>query len=127
MRQEAEMWWKQALKDLEAAEKNMDIGIFYLVAFLCQQSVEKALKALYIEKLRRSPEMTHSLVYLGKSVGLDEKFLSNLRKMAPDFIISRYPDVSQEPPYELYDREMVEERLKHARELIEWVGNALSK
>ena len=50
MRKEVEEWWKQALKDLDSAEKNLNIEEFYLTAFLCQQSVEKALKALYILK-----------------------------------------------------------------------------
>ena len=50
MRKEVEEWWKQALKDLDSTEKNLNIEEFYLTAFLCQQSVEKALKALYILK-----------------------------------------------------------------------------
>ena len=47
MRKEAENWWKQALKDFEVAGKNLEIDQYYIVAFLCQQAVEKGLKALY--------------------------------------------------------------------------------
>jgi len=34
MREEVMLWWKQALKDLEAAEKNFQIGLYYVSAFL---------------------------------------------------------------------------------------------
>ncbi len=74
MREEVKSWWKQAAKDLDSANKNFEIKEYYLVAFLCQQSVEKALKALYIHKLRESPGLTHSLIFLGKSVEVPEEF-----------------------------------------------------
>ena len=40
------VWLAQAEKDLEMAEKLYESEQYYLVAFLCQQSVEKALKNL---------------------------------------------------------------------------------
>jgi len=55
LRKEAELWIKQALKDLELAEKNFEIEGYYIVAFLCHQSLEKALKGLYILKHKRLP------------------------------------------------------------------------
>lgn len=121
MREEVLLWWKQAQKDLEVAEKNFKIEEFYLVAFLCHQSVEKALKALYIHNLNDSAGKTHSLVHLGKSVGIPEKLISYLKKMTPDFVITRYPDISQEIPYELFDEEIAQERLGFAKEVIAWI------
>jgi len=94
MRKEVKEWWKQALKDLDSAEKNLNIGEFYLTAFLCQQSVEKSLKALYIHKLKESPGATHSLIFLGKEVGIPEGYYSTLRRLSPDFVITRYPDAA---------------------------------
>jgi len=66
MREEAINWWEQALKDLEIAKKNLDIESFYVSAFLSQQATEKALKALYIHRLRDTPGKTHSLLHLGR-------------------------------------------------------------
>ncbi len=68
MRKEVEIWLKQALKDFESAKKNLKIREYYLVAFLCQQAVEKGLKALFIHLHKKLPEKTHSLIYLGRKV-----------------------------------------------------------
>jgi HEPN domain-containing protein len=120
MREEVKAWWRQALKDLDAAEKNFEIGEYYLVAFLCQQSVEKALKAFYIQKLKKATT-THSLIYLGKSVGVPKELEKTLRDLTPDFVVSRYPDVAQEVPYELYDEDIAKEKLNGAKKVIGWV------
>ena len=127
MREEVMLWWKQSLKDLEAAEKNLQIGLYYVSAFLSQQSVEKALKALYIHKLKSIPEPSHSLVHLGKKVGIPKEFESHLRKLTPDFVISRYPDAAQAVPYELYDEEIAKEKLEIARSVVAWVKKELEK
>ena len=125
MREEAKLWIKQALKDFEAAEKNLEIEEYYLVAFLAQQSVEKALKSLYIHKLSRFPGTTHSLLYLGRSVGVPKELEGILRKLTPDFVITRYPDVSQEVPYELYDENSAKDRINSAKKVLEWVEKEL--
>jgi HEPN domain-containing protein len=127
MRREAELWWRQALEDFKSAEANLGIGRFYLVAFLCHQAVEKALKALYIEEKKESPGTTHSLVYLGQSLGAPEEILQHLRRMSPDYVVARYPNAAHGIPSELYDRETAEERLRLAREVLDWVGKRLGK
>ncbi|TDA33417.1 MAG: hypothetical protein DSO04_00755 [Hadesarchaea archaeon] len=43
---------------MKSAEGSLRIKRYYVVAFLCQQAVEKALKALYLEKRRESPGST---------------------------------------------------------------------
>ena len=109
MRIEVELWWRQALKDLEAAEKNFELGEYFVTAFLCQQSVEKALKGLYIHKLKESPSTTHSLIYLGRKVEIPEDYESLFRRIQPDFVMIRYPDAAQALPHELYDEEIARE------------------
>ena len=46
MDRDAELWWKQSEHDFENAKRNLDSKQYYLTAFLVQQAVEKALKAL---------------------------------------------------------------------------------
>jgi len=125
LREEVELWWKQALKDIEAAEINFKNKIYYVAAFLSQQAVEKALKALYIKKLRKSPGNTHSLIYLGKEVNIPNELIENLRKLTPDFVISRYPDITQTLPYELYDEETSKEKIELAKEVLKWIEKQL--
>lgn len=127
MRKEVQDWWKQATRDLESAEKNLRLEEYHLTAFLCQQSVEKALKALYMHKLKELPGATHSLIFLGRSVGIPANYYSALRKLTPDFVIARYPNAAQTSPYELYDEEIARERLKMAREVVDWVGKELER
>jgi HEPN domain-containing protein len=127
MRKEVEEWWLQALKDLNSAEKNLTIEEFYLTAFLCQQSVEKALKALYMHRLKESPGATHSLIFLGRNVGIPDEYYNTLRRISPDFVVARYPNAAHALPYELYDEAIAKERLELARKVIEWVQAELKK
>ena len=46
---EANRWIAKAERDLNAAKINFDNKLFEVSAFLCQQSVEKALKALQLK------------------------------------------------------------------------------
>ena len=103
MRNETVLWWKQSEKDFDAAKKNFTIKEYYLVAFLCQQSVEKALKAVYIEKLKTNPGPIHSLIMLATTVKLPEEYFTILRKLSVDFISTRYPYAVSGVPYEMYD------------------------
>ncbi|MEN4006818.1 MAG: HEPN domain-containing protein [Methanobacteriaceae archaeon] len=125
MREEVSNWWKQALKDLESASKNIEINEYYATAFLSQQATEKALKALYIHTIKESPGPTHSLLFLGRSVKILSEFLSGLRKLSPDFVITRCPDAAHGVPYELYDDEIAKERLEIAKNVIKWIQKEL--
>jgi HEPN domain-containing protein len=127
MREEVSNWWKQAKKDLESAEKNLGIEEYYITAFLAQQSVEKSLKSLYIHKVREAPGPTHSLIYLGKKVGIPEEYHTMLRKLNPDFVITRYPDAANGIPYELYDKKIAVERLNIAKKIHKWIAIELKK
>lgn len=127
MRKEVEHWWLQALKDLDSAQKNLNIEEHHLAAFLCQQSVEKALKALYMHRFKESPGATHSLIFLGKKTGIPEEHHNGLRRLSPDFVITRYPNAAQAVPYELYDEKIAAERIGIARKVIEWVRQELEK
>ena len=42
-------------------------------------------------------------------------------------MVSRYPDVAQSLPYELYDEEIAKERIEIARKVIEWVKRELGE
>ena len=50
MGKEVENWWKQAQRDLISANNSLNAKDFYLSAFMSQQAVEKALKAVLIKE-----------------------------------------------------------------------------
>ncbi len=125
MRKEIENWWKQGNNDLEKAavlyrSKNYDGTAFY-----CQQAVEKTLKALILEKTRETNVEGHSLIYLGKMAKIPEEYFSGLKKLSPQYFIARYPDLTEEVPYELYDENNAKEFLNIAQEVIKWIEKRL--
>ncbi len=127
MREESVLWWKQSEKDFDAAKKNFVIKEYYLVAFLCQQSVEKGLKAVYIEKLKTNPGPIHSLMTLATTVRLPEEYLTTLRKLSVDFISTRYPDAASGLPYEMYDEKIAKERLEETTKVLTWIKKELKE
>jgi len=127
MREEARNWLKQGLKDLKTAEKNLKIKEYYASAFFAHQAVEKVLKALFIQKKRKLPPPTHSLIFLGKSVDAPKSLYWMLRKLNPDYVLTRYPDAAYGLPYELYDENLAKEKISMAKKVIEWVKSEIGK
>lgn len=127
MREEAERWWKQAEHDMKTAEYNLKGEILDAAAFYCQQAVEKALKAIFIHIKKSSPGATHSLVYLANELELPVKFYRFLKELSTEFIVSRYPDVAGDVPYKTYKKEVVQDYIKEAKEVIEWLKSQTKK
>ena len=124
MREEIIHWWKQAQSDFCKAEVLNEGKQYDGVAFYCQQAVEKALKAVILLKTKKETG-GHSLGYLGQKSGIPERFFSGLKKLSPQYFLSRYPDASEEIPYELYDESSAKEFLSLAREVLGWTMKQL--
>ena len=116
MRLEVLNWFKQAEKDLEKAEILFKNQSFDGTAFYSQQTAEKALKAAILFKKEDKAE-GHSLIYLGKEARIPEFLFPQLKKLSPQYIISRYPDVSDDLPSDLYDEELAKGFLETARKV----------
>ena len=127
MRKEIENWWEQAKKDLEVAGKNYVGADYYIACFLCQQAVEKGLKALFILKKGKSPGQTHSLIFLAKEIPVPREFYDLLQSLTPEFIITRYPDVAGDAPFKLYSEEKTKQYLDKARRLLQWIEVQIKK
>ncbi len=127
MRRETEMWWRQAEDDLKNAHKNLDMGGYYLVVFLCQQAVEKGLKAYFFKIRNTGPGTTHSLVYLATETNLPQKFFKFLRKLMPQFVTTRYPDAAYGVPSELYDKSIASEYLQETDEVMQWLRSKIKE
>ncbi|MBI4868894.1 MAG: HEPN domain-containing protein [Candidatus Wallbacteria bacterium] len=126
MRTDAELWWKQAVRDLETARHCRASGDHYAAAFFCQQSVEKALKALYIEKKLASPGPGHSLVYLGREVGVSKQLMTFLRELNPEYIVTRYPDAANGLPHENYDDAIAGSLIEGSEEVLRWIESQVN-
>lgn len=120
-RREVERLLTQARRDLENAEKSISIAAHEVAAFLCQQSIEKAMKALYAHKRRTRAPATHSLIELGSDLSAPKTLAKALATINPDYVMSRYPDAANGVPGHLYTKQMAEERVEAAREVWKWI------
>lgn len=127
MKPEINNWLKQAEHDLDAAAKNIDIKAYDVAAFLCQQAVEKYFKALYIKKYKKVAPRIHYLDQLSKMLELDGLIIDQAKELSDDYMISRYPDVTNGAPYEEYDESSAKKKLEVAREIIIRVKEMLNK
>ncbi len=127
MREEIKNWWEQAKRDLRSAENSLKSEDYYICAFLCQQAVEKGLKALLMIITKERKFDTHSLVELGKRAKVNLDILKDLRKLSPEYTISRYPDVTDTLPYENYDKEIALDLLNRAKNVIRWLNTQMKE
>lgn len=94
MKEECKKWFKKAKEDLRTAKFNYRGKRYDVVAFFCQQAVEKALKALSIEKTGEFRKI-HDLKLLGKQVGLPKKYIPLCEEISLAYVYSRYPDIPE--------------------------------
>lgn len=122
MRTEIRVWREQARADLDAADANLKENRYDA------QAVKKALKAYLLNKKRnpQSPEMfSHSLIHLAKICRMQERFHSFLRDLTSEYVNTRYPTASEEPPEVLYDKTIASRTLASAKEVVEWIEKHL--
>ncbi|MBS3118578.1 HEPN domain-containing protein [Candidatus Woesearchaeota archaeon] len=127
MRKEIENWLEQAEADFDGAEYNFEGGKYYIAAFLCQQAVEKALKALFLYEKKGEVPQSHSLIYLATNTSAPEKFFSFLKELTPKFVDTRYPDASVDLPKRIYDKENTTGLLKKSKEVLIWISKKLKQ
>jgi HEPN domain-containing protein len=111
-------WFKQALHDLDMAEKNLDIGGYDVSAFLAHQSVEKLLKTIFI-LLGKNVPRTHYLDDMARTLKLNKEIIDVISDLTVDYAFSRYPDVSENVPFEEYTKEISKEKVETAKKIFE--------
>ncbi len=120
MQQDVKIWWEQAQADLRAAQFNLTGGQYFVAAFLSQQAVEKALKALIIKKTNTLVKI-HDLVILGRKAGLDEALLKKSELLSKVYIESRYGIIGDTAPSKKFTKENTAAYLSIAEEILSWV------
>jgi len=122
----AQKWIKQALHDLEMAEKNIGIEGYDVAAFLSHQAVEKLFKGLIAYSGRPVPK-THFIDDLGRSLQLPDNILELIMDLAADYQFSRYPDISDCIPFEQYDAKLARQRIECAKEIFGYVADRIQE
>ena len=130
MKKQVEDWILLADKDLGAAEIILkdEHPLTNIVAFHCQQAIEKYLKAFIIEN-NISLIMTHDLIKLNgmineiKHLGIDEKKLIVLNEV---YIDSRYPGDLGLIPDGMPTNEQAKEFIEYVKEIKVIINNELA-
>lgn len=126
MREEISNWWKQAQADLQSAENSFKAGDYYLAVFMCQQAVEKGLKALCLLRLKKSIP-GHSLIYLGKILKAPHQIWKDIQSLNPEYITTRYPDVANAAPVDIYNEEIAKAHIQEAKRILTWLKNQIKE
>lgn len=112
-------WLNAAEDDLQTARILFEQKVYYASAFYCQQAAEKALKAVYINRIKKA-NISHNLISTAMELKTPQQILSACKRLNPHYIQSRYPDAGNAVPKEAYEAGTVEELLKKAEEVFEW-------
>jgi len=129
MKRQTEDWILLAEKDLQAAEiiLNSEFPLTNIVAFHCQQTIEKYLKAYLIEN--EIPILrTHDLIRLNgmikeiNDLGIDEAKLMIINEV---YIETRYPGELGLMPGGMPSKEQTEEFVEFAKEVKTIITNGL--
>ena len=109
-------WLKQALHDLKIAEKNIDIEGYDVAAFLAHQSVEKLLKSIFGFQGKKIPKI-HYIDELGQKLGLSDDTLEDIIDLTSDYLFARYPDMSDNVPFEHYNESIAKSKIEKAKRI----------
>jgi HEPN domain-containing protein len=108
---EEEAWLQHAEYDLEVARTALAAGLFAQCLISCQQAVEKALKAAYIQKYGQAAPRIHDLIRLARDTDLEHRLQPPLPGLTLWYLEARYPDLADVPAFQRVPREAAQEAL----------------
>jgi len=89
-----------ALAEFETAKAMLKSGRYRYVAFICQQCIEKTLKAIFVQEYREIPPYTHNLIVLAKKLSCANEIMQIhrgfLERLNAFYIESRYAEAIDE-------------------------------
>jgi HEPN domain-containing protein len=117
-------WFSLAKYDLATAEDMLKAGRYLYVAFMCQQAIEKILKACYVKQHTSTPPYTHNLLRLVKELNfkdeIDKEMMVAIEELNSYYIESRYTEDIEELSKLLTETKAVSV-LNSTKELFEWI------
>ena len=94
MKLETTEWLEQVKYDLDTAESMLKTGRYVYIIFMCHLAIEKALKALIVEKTGKMPPKIHNLIRLIKlgNAELNSHQLKFVSRLSLASVVTRYPE-----------------------------------
>lgn len=129
MEKEITYWIEHATYDLETAEAMFNTGRYLYVTFMCQQSIEKLLKAIIIRFKSVTPPFSHNLRRLAEIAGIDEKMTESqinfFDDLTPFCIAARYP-AYKDKMMKIATKEISQNYLKQTKDIFLWLNNLMT-
>lgn len=120
-------YFERSKYDLDTAEAMLKAERYLYVAFMCQQSLEKLLKAIIVQKGKEILPI-HNLVRLADIAGIyhsmDPRHQDFLADLTPFAIEARYGDY-RESLLEIIDHKGAQECLSKTKEVFKWLMGKL--
>jgi HEPN domain-containing protein len=117
-------WISLAEYDLATAHDMLKAGRFLYVAFMCQQAIEKILKACYVKQHESTPPYTHNLLRIIKELSfrdeISNEMIAAIEELNSYYIESRYTEDIEELSKLLTETKAVSV-LNSTKELFEWI------
>jgi HEPN domain-containing protein len=117
-------WLSLAKYDLATSSEMLKAGRYLYVAFMCQQAIEKILKACYVKQHTSAPPYTHNLLRLVKGLNfkdeMGEELMAAIEELNSYYIESRYTEDIEELSKLLTETKAVSV-LNSTTELFEWI------
>lgn len=111
-------WMEQARHDLESGRKNFGIKVYDVTIVLCEQSLEKALKALYIAQKQEFAPRIHEIAFFAEETKVRPQLDATLLKLQDLYFLLRYPEPEGPMPFALVTRQ-------DAQTILKWTSAAL--
>ena len=128
MKEETKLWVDKAEEDFDNALYNFRGHRYGITAFLCQQALEKIIKAVIVEVVNKRPAKSHDLIKLAKDANLTDKmpkkWLPELRSLTQYYFLVRYPDIGKKF---FTTPKIAKEVLGLLKEIYPWVKGRLKK
>ncbi|OHB64580.1 MAG: hypothetical protein A2Y77_12840 [Planctomycetes bacterium RBG_13_62_9] len=117
-------WLSLAEYDLTTAQAMLQTKRLLYVGFMCQQAIEKILKACYVKHRGTTPPYTHNLLRLIADMpwkdDIDSRMLGVIETLNSHYIESRYTEDIGELAATLTEAR-ANEILRLTRELLGWI------
>lgn len=124
-----ETWLEIAYEDMEVAHILYEKKLYLYMAHMCQQSIEKAIKAI-IQQSGTVPSYTHNLKELALSAGIWDKLEESqkrlVRELSAFYVATRYPETRAKISRSLTS-DKASQVLRASKELLLWLCRRLRK
>jgi len=119
MKEEIKRWVEQANADFDTAKVNLEGKRYYAAIQFCQQSLEKALKALWLKEVNKQFPYIHDLTFFMRRLNLPKKFENICKDLTSAYAETRYP--TDTIPLKKFSKQDAEEILEKTKGALEWI------